>query len=181
MFVPLILSALAPLNPAHFMRELIAWFACILLDTLDNPETRAWIRENPKDRSVLLDLLGSLVFIEDMIATFTFLRAGQMLGYSHRPGRRGRRPGYDLTGHPPSLEEIERRFHRALRRFEAVERNSARLVVRLARLLTNPVSQLERVHHPVGPSTTTTILCAPESVSTQILKPAWALGIRAPP
>ena len=58
MFVPLILSALLPLNPALFMRELISWFICIFLDTLDAPETRAWIKANPKDRSDLLDLLG---------------------------------------------------------------------------------------------------------------------------
>ena len=106
-----------------------------------------------------------------MIATFTFIRAGQMLGYSHRPGRRGRRQGYDLTGHAPTLEEIERRFQRALQRLDAVERNSASRVVRLARLLTNPVSQLERVHHPVDASTTT-IPGAPDSTTTILFAPA---------
>ena len=102
MLTPLILTVLMPLNPALYLRELVSWFIGCLARTLADEETRAWIEQNPKDRSVRLDLLGSLVMIEDMIAALTHIRARQMLG--HKPNRRrrkGRRPSYDLTGHPP--------------------------------------------------------------------------------
>ena len=65
MFVPLILSALAPLNPAHFMRELIAWFACILLDTLDDPETRAWIKANPGRWIAMMPKKAAILWVKD--------------------------------------------------------------------------------------------------------------------
>ncbi len=41
MFTPLILTALLPLNPAHFLRELVSWFIGVLPTALDDPETRA--------------------------------------------------------------------------------------------------------------------------------------------
>ena len=167
MFVPLILSALLPLNPMLFLRELIAWFVGIFLDTLDDPQNRAWIRANPKDRRVRLDLLGSLVLIEDMIAAFIHARARQMLGLPPRGGRRRTaRSSYRLTGHPPSFEDIERRLHRALARLADVEHLAARRAAKIARLLEQAASQFEVVHHPVAPSsttTTTTISLAPDS------------------
>ena len=175
MFVPLILSALLPLNPMLFLRELIAWFVGVFLDTLDDPGNRAWIRANPKDRRVRLNLLGSLVLIEDMIAAFIHARARQMLGLPPRGGRRRTaRSSYRLTGHPPSFAEIEQRFHRALARLADVEHLAARRAAKIARLLEQAASQFEVVHHPVEPSTstTTTISLAPDSRPTILLAPA---------
>ncbi len=182
MFAPLILSVLLPLNPALFLRELVSWFIGCLARTLADEETRAWIKANPKDRSVRLDLLGSLIMIEDMIAALTHIRARQMLGHTpKRRRRKGRRPSYALTGHAPSLEEIERRFERALQRLDAVERHSAHLVVKLARLLTNAVSQLQRPPHPAGPSSTTTTIFRRVRQKSSAASPRAGQRIRAPP
>lgn len=184
MFVPLILSALLPLKPMLFLRELIAWFVGVFACSLDDPQNRAWIRANPKNRRVRLGLLGSLVLIEDMIATFIHARARQMLGLPPRGGRRRTASSsYRLTGHPPSVEDIDRRFHRALARLADVEHLAARRAAKIARLLEQAASQFEVVHHPVEPSTTTTttIPFAPAFGSAQPATPAWTLGIPAPP
>ena len=189
MFVPLILSALLPLNPMLFLRELIAWFVGVFLDTLDDPQNRAWIRANPRDRRVRLGLLGSLVLIEDMIAAFIHARARQMLGQPPRGGRRKTaKSSYRLTGHPPSFEDIERRFHRALARLADVERLAARRAAKIARLLEQAASQFEIVHHPVAPSTTTipfapdsTIPPAPDSTTTILQALASTTIPRGPP
>ncbi len=120
--------------------------------------------------------------IEDMIAALTHIRARQMLGHTPKRGRRkGRRPGYALTGHAPALEEIERRFERALQRLDAVERHSAHLVVKLARLLTNAVSQLQRPPHPAGPSSTTTTIFRRVRQKSSAASPRAGQRIRAPP
>ena len=154
MFVPLILSALLPLNPMLFLRELIAWFVGIFLQIVN----------------------GDLVVgLEDMIATLIHARARQMLGQPPRGGRRRTaRSSYRLTGHPPSFAEIEQRFHRALARLADVEHLAARRSAKIARLLEQAASQFEVVHHPVEPSTstTTTISLAPDSRPTILLAPA---------
>jgi hypothetical protein len=165
MFAPLILSVLLPLNPALFLRELVQWFIGVLARTLQDQGFRDWLQENPKDRKGLPDLLGSLLMIEDMISALVHIRARQILGHRHRRKGKGRRLRYGPCGHPRSLEEIELRFQRALARLADVERLAAKRAARIKRLLDQAATQLETIHHPVEP-TTTTILRAPNPATT---------------
>jgi hypothetical protein len=184
MFAPLILSVLLPLNPALFLRELVQWFSGVFARTLADQKTRDWIKQHPRDRLSLPDLLGSLLMIEDMISALVHIRARQILGHRHRRKGKGRRLRYGPTGHPRSLEEIELRFQRALARLADVERLAARRAARIKRLLEQAAGQLETVHHPVEPSTTTTttILCAPDPATTILhVQNATTTIPRAPP
>jgi len=176
MFTPLILSALLPLNPALFLRELVQWFSGVFARTLADQKTRDWIKQHPRDRLSLPELLGSLLMIEDMISALVHIRARQILGHRHRcKGKgKGRRLRYGPTGHPRSLEEIELRFQRALARLADVERLAARRAVRIKRLLEQAAGQLETVHHPVEPSTTT-ILRAPDPAIPSAPDPATTI------
>jgi hypothetical protein len=179
MFAPLILSVLLPLNPALFLRELVQWFIGVLARTLQDQGFRDWLKENPKDRNGLPDLLGSLLMIEDMISALVHIRARQILGHRHRHHRhrrkgKGRRPRYGPWGHPRSLLEIELRFQRALARLADVERLAARRAARIKRLLDQAATQLETVHHPVEPSTTT-ILRAPDPAIPSAPTPATTI------
>jgi hypothetical protein len=51
MFTPLILSALLPLNPALFLRELVQWFSGVFARTLADQKTRDWIKQHPIEPS----------------------------------------------------------------------------------------------------------------------------------
>jgi hypothetical protein len=176
MFAPLILSVLLPLNPALFLRELVQWFIGVLARTLQDQGFRDWLKENPKDRNGLPDLLGSLLMIEDMISALVHIRARQILGHRHRHRRKGkgRRLRYGPWGHPRSLEEIELRFQRALARLADVERLATRRAASIKRLLDQAATQLETVHHPVEPSTTT-ILRAPDQTIPSAPNPATTI------
>jgi hypothetical protein len=94
-----------------------------------------------------------------MISALVHIRARQILGHRHRHRHRrkgkSRRLRYGPWGHPRSLDEIEHRFQRALARLADVERLAAKRAIRIKRLLDQAATQLEVIHHPVEPSTTT--------------------------
>lgn len=123
-------------------------------------------------------ILGSLLMIEDMIFALIHIRARQILGHRHGRKGKGRRLRYGPAGHPRSLEEIERRFQRALARLADVERLAKKRAARIKRLLEQAATQLETVHHPV--ESATTILRAPTPTIPSAPNPATTIP-RAPP